>query len=64
MDQNRPGKISIQKLVSLIRKLKGKRPDAGETDYSRWNQTEEEYQQEQAEWLERVRRKKPDKNKD
>ena len=63
MDETGPGKISIKKLVSLIGKLKGKRPDAREADYSRWNQTEQEYQQEQAEWLESIRRRKDNKNK-
>jgi len=58
--------ISVEKLLSILRKLGGKRPEPREADYSRWNQTEEEYQKEQAGWEESVRRKKkqstPDRN--
>ena len=50
--------ISVEKLISVIREIRGKRPDPREADYSCWNQSEEEYQQEQAEWLESVCRKK------
>ena len=53
--------ISAKKLAALIKKLKPKRPEAPEADYSRWNQTEKDYRQEQAEWLETVRRKKEGK---
>lgn len=59
-------RISVDKLISIFRKIGGKRPEPREADYSRWNQTEEEYQQEQARWEESVRRKKkqskPDQN--
>jgi hypothetical protein len=58
MDEKTQGRISIEKLVSLFLKLKTKRPRPVETDYSRWDQTEEQYQQEQAQWLENIRRKK------
>lgn len=61
MNEEGPGKISVKKLIVLLRKIKGKRPRPGETDYSRWNQTESEYQQEQARWLESVKQKKETK---
>ena len=58
--------ISVDKLITIFRKIGGKRPEPREADYSRWNQTEEEYQQEQSRWEESVRRKKkqskPDRN--
>ncbi len=55
-----PKKISVEKLVSLFLKLKPRRPEPEATDYSRWNQTEEAYREEQEEWLEEVARKKND----
>ncbi len=48
----------IDKLIAFFRSLKVKKPPCGPPDYSSWNQTEEEYQKQQAEWLEEVRRKK------
>ncbi len=63
MDNKEQGKISIEKLVALIRKLNPGKPDLREADYSRWDQTEEEYQQEQAQWLARVRGKNRYRNK-
>jgi hypothetical protein len=62
MGKKGENKISIEGLISFFRKLKAKRPEPTEADYSRWNQTENDYQQEQAEWLEAVRRKKNQKN--
>ncbi|MFO8111378.1 MAG: hypothetical protein R6T92_02610 [Desulfosalsimonadaceae bacterium] len=61
MEKKDENKISVERLISFFRKLKAKRPEAAEADYSRWNQTEDDYQQEQAEWLEAVRRKKNQK---
>lgn len=63
MNEKDRNRISIKLLLRLFSKLKAKRPDLNETDYSRWNQTEEEYQEEQANWLESVRRKKKNQNK-
>lgn len=63
MGEQNKNKISIERLISFFLKLKSKRPDPGETDYSRWNQTEEAYQQEQSQWLEEIRRKKQNKNR-
>jgi hypothetical protein len=48
----------IDKLIAFFRSLKVKKPSCDPPDYSSWNQTEEEYQKQQAEWLEEVRRKK------
>ncbi len=63
MGEKNKNKISIERLISFFLKLKSKRPDPVETDYSRWNQSEEAYQQEQAQWLEEIRRKKQNKNR-
>jgi len=48
----------IQRLKALFKTFQSRRPKLEETDYSRWQQTEEAYQKEQAEWLESVRRRK------
>ncbi len=56
--------ISVEKLISVFREIRGKRPISRDADYSRWYQSEEDYQQEQAEWLESVRRKKRRKASD
>jgi hypothetical protein len=48
----------IDKLIAFFKNLKVKKPRCDSPDYSSWNQTEEEYQEEQAQWLEQVRRKK------
>ena len=58
MNEKKQSKLTIERLVSFFLKLKTKKPQPGETDYSRWNQTEEEYQQEQNEWLKKIRQKK------
>ncbi len=48
----------IDKLIAFFRSLKAKKPKSDSPDYASWNQTEEEYQKEQAEWIEEIRRKK------
>lgn len=48
----------IDKLIAFFKSLKVKKPKCDRPDYSSWNQTEEEYQKGQAEWLEQVHRKK------
>jgi hypothetical protein len=53
----------IDKLIAFFKNLKVKKPQCDQPDYSTWNQTEEEYQIEQAEWLEEVRRKKANRIK-
>jgi hypothetical protein len=54
----------IDKLIAFFKNLMVKKPKCDQPDYSSWNQTEEEYQKEQAEWLEQVRRKKAHRVKD
>ncbi|MFW6080417.1 MAG: hypothetical protein ACOC7W_00790 [Desulfosalsimonas sp.] len=55
----------IDKLIGFFRQMPRKKPDASETDYSGWHQSEEQYQKEQAEWLKQVReRKKREKPED
>jgi hypothetical protein len=48
----------IDRLIAFFKSLKVKKPQCDNPDYSSWNQTEEQYQEEQARWLEEVRRKK------
>lgn len=47
--------IRIKRLIAFFKRFRTGRPKPGETDYSRWNQDEESYQQEQREWLASVR---------
>ena len=52
-DKNR-----INKLIEFFKTLKHKKPDTGKTDYASYDQTEDEYQAQQARWLEKVKNKK------
>jgi len=61
MTEEKPKKQWVDRLVRFFKDLPGKRPQAREADYSSWNQTEEAYQREQAQWLETVRRRKAEK---
>ncbi|MFP4532359.1 MAG: hypothetical protein ACLFNS_06730 [Desulfobacterales bacterium] len=54
----------IERLKVFFKNLQSARPKPEETDYSRWRQTEAEYQKEQAEWLESVERKKAEKQRE
>lgn len=51
----------IEKLIRFFKQLPRKKPDAPEADYSRWHQSEEAYQKEQAEWLAKIRQRKEKK---
>ncbi len=51
-------KDKIDKLIFFFKNLKKKKPKCDTPDYSTWNQTEEEYQEEQAKWLASVKEKK------
>ncbi|NOY69894.1 MAG: hypothetical protein GXP53_10500 [Deltaproteobacteria bacterium] len=55
-------KISVEKLIGFFKTLgkSGVAPDVahGDADYCQWNQTEAEYRQTQAKWLEEVGRQK------
>ncbi|MFP4193511.1 MAG: hypothetical protein ACOCQI_03875 [Desulfosalsimonas sp.] len=48
----------INKLISFFRQMPRRKPDASETDYSGWHQSEEQYRKEQAEWLRQVEERK------
>jgi Zn-finger nucleic acid-binding protein len=48
----------VEKLINFFRGFRSSRPGPEEADYSRWNQTEADYQEEQAQWLESVRRRR------
>jgi len=61
--KNQP-KNQIDKLIAFFKNLKAKKPKSDAPDYSEWNQTEEEYQEEQAEWLAIVKEKKQKANQD
>jgi hypothetical protein len=52
-DKNR-----IDKLIAFFKTFKKNKPKPDETDYSSWNQTEAQYQKEQAAWLKQVKSKK------
>jgi len=58
MSDNSGNQQRIDRLIAFFKTLRGRSSRPREADYSRWNQTEEAYQQEQAEWLASVRRKK------
>lgn len=50
-------RISIEKLKALFSRYKAKHPPLEEADYSRYNPSEEEYLKQQADWLEKVRKR-------
>lgn len=54
----------IGRLIAFFKNLRSQSPKPGNPDYSRWNQTEEAYQEEQAEWLASRRRKKEAKQQE
>lgn len=52
-------KRRLKALVKALKSWKGPKPDYDNLDFSRYHQTEAEYQEEQREWLESRRKKKP-----
>ncbi len=62
MNEKNEKKEWIDRLKALFKTFQSRRPKPEETDYSRWKQTEAEYQEEQAEWLESVRQRKTEKS--
>jgi hypothetical protein len=54
----------VGKLIAFFRSLKVRKPASDEPDYSTWNQTEAEYQEEQAKWLAEVGQRKKKKGRD
>jgi hypothetical protein len=66
MNEKKDKNDRIGKLIGFFKSMKAGRPASKEPDYSSWNQTEEEYQKQQAEWLaevEKRKKKKAAKNK-
>jgi hypothetical protein len=51
-------KERFKKILRLLKSLNGEKPDIGKLDFSKYHQTEEEYQKEQENWLNKVKRKK------
>ncbi|MGM0452232.1 MAG: hypothetical protein ACQERN_03590 [Thermodesulfobacteriota bacterium] len=58
MTANSKRKISINRLIRFFKSFKTNPAQNAKPDYSAWDQTEAEYQRQQAEWLKRVREKK------
>ncbi len=52
-------KNRLEKLIKALKSWKGAKPDYDNLDFSRYRQTEEAYQEEQREWLNSRRKKKP-----
>ncbi|MFO8110420.1 MAG: hypothetical protein R6U17_07890 [Thermoplasmata archaeon] len=44
--------------LRLFRQMPGRKPDMAGADYTGWNQSEDEYQKEQAEWLRQVKERR------
>lgn len=44
----------IEKLIRFFRHMPCKKPDSEQADYTGWQQSEAQYQKEQAEWLAQV----------
>jgi len=51
-DKNR-----INKLIEFFKTFKQIKPGPDQADYSAWDQTEDEYQRQQARWLKKVKNK-------
>jgi hypothetical protein len=64
MNSSKEEKNRLKKIVELLKTLKGKKPDHENLDFSSWNQSEEEYQKEQAKWAEEVKKKKEKKGQE
>ena len=62
--QKKRPKKQIDKLIAFFKNLNVKTPKSDSPDYSSWDQTESEYQKEQAEWLEAVKKKKRNESQD
>jgi len=60
MNNQSSKKKPVKTIIDFFKSLKGKRPPATDADFSTYNQSEAEYQEEQARWLESIKRKKND----
>lgn len=63
MNEEQKRKISVEKLIAFFRGLSGKKPGTKKEYYKGWDQTEEEYQKEQEEWLRQMEEKKRGRKK-
>ncbi len=57
MVKKKDKKRRLETLIAIVRSWKGPPPDYDNPDFSGWNQTEAEYQEEQRRWLESRRKK-------
>ncbi len=64
MNSGKEKKNRLKKIIEFLKTLKGKKPDRENLDFSSWNQSEEEYQKEQAKWAEEVKKKKEKKGQE
>lgn len=55
-------KRRLEKMIGILKSWKGPKPDYDNLDFSRYNQTEEEYQEEQRQWMENRRKNKDTQN--
>ncbi len=62
MNEKKDKNDRIEKLITFFKSMKAQRPASKEPDYSSWNQTEEQYQKQQAEWLAEIERRKKKKS--
>jgi hypothetical protein len=54
----------IEKLIRFFQRMPRKKPDARLPDYTGWDQSEEQYQEQQKRWLAQVRERKQKKKAD
>jgi len=54
-------KKRLKKLIEALKSWNGPSPDYDHLDFSRYHQTEEEYQEEQRRWMKGRRKKRKDK---
>lgn len=59
--KKKPGRI--EKIIRLLKSYASEKPVPIDPDYTSWNQTEDEYQKQQDEWLASVKRRKRKKRK-
>jgi len=63
-DNKEKPRSRLEKLIELLKSWSGKKPDYDNLDFSKWNQSEEEYQKEQEEWLKKRKQEPADRKKD
>ncbi|MCF8096156.1 MAG: hypothetical protein K9J79_12440 [Desulfobacteraceae bacterium] len=60
-EQNRAAEKWIERLIRFFRQMPRRKSDPSEADYSGWQQSEQQYQKEQAEWLKKVEARRKQK---